>query len=139
MPAASVSAADGERAWQFRAAPSEARLTAYGQVESLWPVPGSVLVDQGLAYVAAGRHPMADGGVRVCALKVRTGEAVWEKPVNSLVLSNWYGPLLPPLKKYVGYDFEPIDILVKDGASVAMSRWRFEPQHGDFALELASA
>lgn len=134
-----LSAADGELAWQFRAAPSEARITAYGQMESLWPVPGSVLVDQGLAYVAAGRHPMADGGVRVCALKVRTGEAVWEQPVNSLVLSNWYGPLLPPLKKYVGCDFEPIDLLVKDGAAVAMSRWRFHPERGDVTLELTSA
>ena len=130
-------ATDGELAWRFRAAPQEARIMAYGQMESLWPVPGSVLVDQGVAYLAAGRHPMCDGGLRVLALNTRNGELLWEKTVDDLTMTNWYSPMLPNKKK-VGLDFEPIDMLVKDGDTVAMSRWQFNPKNGDFRLHLAN-
>src|SRR5204863_6566896 len=67
-------ASDGVLAWRPRVAPREGRIMAYGQLESPWPVVSSILVDGGLAYVAAGRHPTADGGVRVLALRPRTGE-----------------------------------------------------------------
>ncbi|HEX7900532.1 MAG TPA: PQQ-binding-like beta-propeller repeat protein, partial [Planctomycetota bacterium] len=65
--------ADGALAWRLRLAPVEARLPAWGQLESPWPVVGSVLVDGGVGYAAAGRHPSADGGVKVVAFKPRTG------------------------------------------------------------------
>ena len=132
-----LSTADGELVWKFRAAPQEARIMAYGQMESLWPVPGSVLVDQGVGYVAAGRHPMSDGGVYVYALQARTGRVVWEKVLTDLSLTNWYSPMLNARQK-VGFDFEPMDLLVKDGDTVAMSRWRFQPDNGKYELQLAS-
>jgi hypothetical protein len=47
---------------------------AYGQMESPWPVPGSVLVENGAAFFAAGRHPNAEDGVHVCAVRVETGQ-----------------------------------------------------------------
>ena len=133
-----LDATDGELVWRFRTAPQEARIMAYGQMESPWPVPGSVLVDGGVAYVSAGRHPMSDGGVHVLALKPRTGQIVWEKTVDELVLKRWYDMRLPNKKK-VGLDFEPMDMLVKDGEAVAMSRWRFNRRNGSFKLDLASA
>src|SRR6185503_16478350 len=134
-----VRAADGVLAWRLRAAPREGRILAYGQLESPWPVVSSVLVDGGLAYVAAGRHPTADGGVRVLAIKPRTGEIAWEKSVDNLdAIKNWYGPTLPNSKVKVGVDFEPVDLLVRDGDKVAMSRWRFSPADGDFSLALNS-
>lgn len=129
--------ASGELAWKFRAAPVERRIMAYGQMESLWPVPGSVLVDSGVAYFAAGRHPMSDGGVFVYALQPRTGKVVWEKELTDLTLTNWYSPMLTAKQK-IGLDFEPMDMLVKDGDSVAMSRWRFNPQNGSYQLQLGS-
>ncbi|NQT13469.1 MAG: PQQ-binding-like beta-propeller repeat protein, partial [Planctomycetes bacterium] len=46
---------DGELAWRFRAAPEERRIMAFGQLESAWPVHGSVLVLDGEVYCVAGR------------------------------------------------------------------------------------
>jgi len=70
---------DGELVWRRRVAPRDRRVFAYEQLESVWPVHGSVLVDDTLsdgkpvAYVAAGRSPRMDGGVRLVALEARTG------------------------------------------------------------------
>jgi hypothetical protein len=100
-------------------------------------VVSSVLVDGGLAYVAAGRHPTADGGVRVLAIKPRTGDVVWEKVVDNLdAIKNWYGPTLPGSKVKTGVDFEPVDMLVRDGDLISMSRWQFSPSDGAFKLAL---
>jgi len=145
-----VRAASGELAWRFRAAPVEARLMAYGQLESPWPAVGSVLVDGGVAYAAAGRHPSSDGGVKVLALKARTGELVWEKSVDHLnEIKQWYGGTLPgsappavpgrppPRGVKIGVDFEPVDMLVRDGDAIAMSRWTFNPADGAFKMQMA--
>ena len=45
-------AADGALIWRFRAAPVDRRLVAFEQVESAWPVHGSVLVDNGADAMA---------------------------------------------------------------------------------------
>ena len=47
-------ATDGTLAWRYRAAPLDRRLVAYEQVESVWPVHGSVLVRDGQVYAVAG-------------------------------------------------------------------------------------
>ena len=131
-----LSAATGELAWRFRAAPQERRIAVYSQMESPWPVPGSILVDQGVAYFAAGRHPASDGGVHVYALNPKTGEQLWEKVVTDSGVKRWYGETLLGLKRKVGVDYEPMDMLVKDGENVAMSRWQFAPTSGEFKLAL---
>ncbi|MBI5394417.1 MAG: PQQ-binding-like beta-propeller repeat protein [Verrucomicrobia bacterium] len=133
-----VDLADGRLAWRFRAAPQEARIAVYGQMESPWPVAGSVLIEDGVAYAAAGRHPASDGGVRVCALRVGDGGLLWEKSVTDMGVTNWYSGLLPNSKRKVGLDFEPVDLLARDGDRIAMSRWRFEPGSGEMALALSS-
>ncbi|MCX6906923.1 MAG: PQQ-binding-like beta-propeller repeat protein [Verrucomicrobia bacterium] len=130
--------ADGQLVWRFRAAPQETRVAVYGQMESLWPVAGSVLVEDGVAYAAAGRHPSADGGVRVSALRVRDGKLLWEKTVTDLGVANWYSGLLPKTNQKIGYDYEPVDLLARDGDRVAMSRWRFDPKSGAMNLAVAS-
>ena len=48
-------ASDGKLAWRFRAGPEDRRVVAYGQLESVWPVHGSVLVQDDSVYFAAGR------------------------------------------------------------------------------------
>lgn len=132
-----LDAADGSLVWKTRAAPADTKIPAYGQLESLWPVPGSVLVLGDLAYAAAGRHPMCDGGVQVVALRVETGETVWRRALTDVPLTKWYGPKLSTDNKVkVGLDFEPVDLLVRDGDKVAMSRWRFDPVTGEGGLEL---
>lgn len=72
-------ASDGSLAWRFRAAPRDCRIFSYEQLESAWPVCGSVLVDEDLSggaatvYFAAGRSTFLDGGVRMYALDVKSG------------------------------------------------------------------
>ncbi|MBN2450897.1 MAG: PQQ-binding-like beta-propeller repeat protein [Lentisphaeria bacterium] len=67
-------AGDGELVWSFRAAPADRLIGAFGQLESAWPVHGSVLVLDGVAYCAAGRTSQLDGGIRVYGLDAVTGE-----------------------------------------------------------------
>ncbi|NQT88418.1 PQQ-binding-like beta-propeller repeat protein, partial [bacterium] len=71
-------AADGELAWRFRAAPAERYVVAFGQVESAWPVHGSVLVMNDVAYVTAGRSSFLDGGIFLYGLDPATGKILCE-------------------------------------------------------------
>ena len=75
-------ASDGAVVWRFRAAPRDRRIFADGQLESVWPVHGSVLVDdvsaggEPRAYVAAGRSAFTDGGIALHALELKTGRVL---------------------------------------------------------------
>jgi len=80
-------AADGELAWRFRAAPGERRIIVCGQLESAWPVHGSVLVQDGVAYCAAGRSSFLDGGIWMYGLEAATGK-VLEGARSDLLVSD---------------------------------------------------
>ncbi|MHC4401407.1 MAG: outer membrane protein assembly factor BamB family protein [Planctomycetota bacterium] len=73
-------AADGRLVWRFRAAPEDRRLVETGQVASVWPVHGSVLIENGGVYLAAGRSSFLDDGMVLYKLDLETGEALVEKP-----------------------------------------------------------
>ena len=45
-----LDAAKGELAWRFRAAPTDMRISAFGQVESAWPAFGSLIVQDDKVY-----------------------------------------------------------------------------------------
>jgi outer membrane protein assembly factor BamB len=76
-------ASDGALVWRSRAAPQARRVVSYGQLESAWPVHGSVLVTDGVAAVAAGRSSYLDGGIHLCRFDVKTGTLLSDTPVNS--------------------------------------------------------
>jgi len=65
---------NGQLAWRFRAAPGVRRIGAFGRLESPWPVHGSVLIENGIAYFAAGTSSFLDGGISVCGVDAVTGE-----------------------------------------------------------------
>ena len=65
---------DGQLIWRFRAAPQDRLAVAYGQVESVWPVTGSVLIHDGSVYCTAGRSSYLDGGMYLYRLDPETGE-----------------------------------------------------------------
>jgi len=67
---------DAELVWRFLAARADVRAVAYDQVESLWPVHGSVLVVDGVAYCSAGRSTWIDGGIDLYALDPATGKVL---------------------------------------------------------------
>ena len=75
-------ASDGALVWRFCAAVRDRRLFAYGQIESVWPVHGSVLVDSRKVYFAAGRSSEFDGGIRLQALDLKSGKVVAKTDVS---------------------------------------------------------
>jgi len=89
-------AVDGVLAWRFRAAPMDRRLVAWEQLESVWPVHGSVLVKDGVLYCTAGRNMFMDGGIRFIRLDPATGNLIGETvmddidPVSGLELHEAY-------------------------------------------------
>jgi outer membrane protein assembly factor BamB len=108
-----LDAASGELAWRFQAAPNPRRIMAFGQVESPWPVHGTVLIWNALAYVAAGRSTLIDGGAHFYALRPRTGEVVHHAAVRQPP---------PDLSREIGEHFamdgSNIDVLTTDGTHI---------------------
>ena len=71
-------AADGELAWRYRAAPADRRMMSFEQMESVWPVSGSVLIRDGVVHAVAGRAMWLDGGLRLVRLDAATGGMLTE-------------------------------------------------------------
>jgi hypothetical protein len=69
--------------WRFKDLPDKL-IGAFGQLESAWPVNGSVLVKDGIAYFAAGRSTFLDGGIFVYGVDVKTGRLIHDNHI--------YGP-----------------------------------------------
>jgi outer membrane protein assembly factor BamB len=69
-------ATTGRRLWRFRAAPAERKIPVYGALLSTWPASSGVLVEDGIAYVAAGI--VNYDGTYVYALDAATGEIKWQ-------------------------------------------------------------
>lgn len=67
-------AKDGALIWKFQAAPSRLSHGAWEMMESVWPVHGSVLVENGLVSFIAGRSCFLDGGLWFYRLDAKTGE-----------------------------------------------------------------
>ncbi|NUQ60953.1 MAG: PQQ-binding-like beta-propeller repeat protein [Pirellulales bacterium] len=70
-----LEAATGKRLWRFRAAPADRIIPVYGSLRSTWPVASGVLVEDGVAYAAAGIANY--DGTHVYALDARTGKLRW--------------------------------------------------------------
>jgi len=71
-----LEAATGQLLWRFRAAPVERRIMVYGSLCSTWPVNTGVLVEDGVAYAAAGIIDY--DGTYVYALDAVTGKIKWQ-------------------------------------------------------------
>ena len=74
-----VRANDGRLAWKFLAAPYERNIVAFSQIESSWPLLGSLVVHEGLLVAVAGHHPMANGGIHLYGLDPLTGQLKWRR------------------------------------------------------------
>ena len=93
---------DGRLAWRLRAAPAERRIAAFGQLESAWPVFGSILVHAGVASFSAGHHANAEGGIQVYGVEPATGKVLWRNaPTYEIV--NDVLQITPKGNVYLGY------------------------------------
>lgn len=75
-----LEAVTGRMLWRFRAAPAERRIMVYGSLCSTWPVNSGVLVEDGIAYAAAGIIDC--DGTYVYALDGATGGLKWQNNMS---------------------------------------------------------
>ncbi len=116
---------DGRLIWRFRAGPARRLVVSYGQVESAWPVHGSVLLHEGTVYFGAGRSSYLDGGMAVYRLDLATGRQLSKThlydrdPVTGAQFKD---------RTKDDYDMPGglLDILSCDGSSVYMGEMRFD-------------
>jgi outer membrane protein assembly factor BamB len=66
----------GALVWRFFASPTTERLVAYGQLESRWPLFGSLTVDDNGLLAVAGRHNDTDAGLWWWRLDPKSGQAL---------------------------------------------------------------
>jgi len=126
-------AADGQLVWRFRAAPMDQRLTAFEQIESVWPVPGSVLVQDDVLYCVAGRSMFLDGGLTLWRLEPKTGRVLSETVLDDSDSKSDQG-----LQSYVSWLNMPTglpDILSCDGRYVYMRSQPFKLDGSRLPLE----
>jgi outer membrane protein assembly factor BamB len=118
-------ASDGALAWRFRAAPSDERIIAFGQLESPWRVHGSVLVEKGVAYCTAGRSTKLDGGIYLYGLDPATGKVVHENRLDSWsrTRTDAEGKLFIPAYHIEG---SHSDILVSEGGSIYLGQYKLD-------------
>jgi hypothetical protein len=121
----SLRSSDGALAWKFRAAPIDQRLIAFGQLESVWPVHGSVLIRDDVLYAVAGRSMFLDGGLRFWRLNPHTGEALSET-----ILDEKEEATGKDVQDFVSWLNMPVglpDVLSADSAYIYMRSQPFNP------------
>jgi outer membrane protein assembly factor BamB len=115
-------AADGVLAWRFQAAPYHRLVASFGQLESTWPVHGSVLIQDGTLYASAGRNTYLDEGIVLYKLNPHTGAVLQKRVVSSLD---------PTTDKQLGpearFDMDGVhtDLLSGHGDTLFMKQMRF--------------
>jgi len=131
-----VRATDGALAWRFRDLPDR-MIGAFQQVESAWPVKGSILIGKAptaapsgtkrAAYFAAGRSSFLDGGIRLYALDPVTGEVLARRRL--------YGPFAEDTGfPATGNQGSRTDVLSTDGQRLYMRHKAFNLDLSDAAL-----
>lgn len=119
----SVGAADGALAWRFRAAPAERLVGVHGQLESIWPVHGAVLIQNGTLYATAGRSSYLDGGIVLYRLDPATGQELSKTVLYHLNPDT--GEQLVPEARF-NMEGTTNDILSGDGELVFLKYFTFD-------------
>jgi len=129
-----VRASDGELGWRFLAAPTDQRIGSFDQIESTWPVHGSILVTGGIAYCTAGRSTYLDGGIRVWGLNPATGEilhkGLLEGPHRSIEGERDMAFFLLGANS---------DVLVSEGGYIYMRQKKMTPDLKEIKIDVLSS
>lgn len=118
-----VRAQDGELAWRFQAAPERRLISSYGQLESVWPAHGSVLIQNDLLYTSAGRNTYLDDGITLYTLDPVTGQVL-----HKSVVYNFDPQTGAQLGPEAAFDMDGVntDILSGDGENIFMKQECFD-------------
>jgi outer membrane protein assembly factor BamB len=135
-------ASDGAVVWQFFAAPAQRQIIDLDQLESVWPVHGSIMVEGGTAYFAAGRSSYLDGGIRLYGLDPETGKVKYSSLLkNDHPTERGFDPNEltkiaqnatdrktfedPDLSDAFSMEGNITDVFVSDGTDIYMRHMRF--------------
>ena len=140
-----LKADDGRLIWRYRVAPLDRRAMAFEQLESLWPVHGSVLIRNNVVWAVAGRSNFLDGGLRLLRLDLESGKKLSETIMDETnpETGNNMQEKLQILQMPVGLP----DILSADDRFVYMRSQKFDlegnrleigPISGDFVKQGSS-
>jgi outer membrane protein assembly factor BamB len=132
-----LAAEDGALVWRFRAAPMDEQIMSFEQLESVWPVHGSVLIEDDVLYFAAGRSMFLDGGVHFWRLEPKTGRVL-----SHTVLNDRERQTGRDIQSYVSWLNMPAampDILSSDGRLVYMRSQPFNLDGTRLPLEAMPA
>ena len=119
-------ASDGKLAWRFRGLP-ERMICAYGQLESAWPVCGSILVKDDVAYFAAGRNSFMDGGIFLYGLDPKTGRVVHQRRMYGPYGPDGFPIITSKISSGMGIDGFKNDIFFTDGQLLYLRQQAFKP------------
>jgi len=120
-----VRASDGVLAWRFRGLPDRT-ICAYEQVESAWPVCGSVSVKDGIAYFAAGRNSFLDGGIFLYGLDPQTGRVIHNRRMYGPYNEEGFPVITSQIASGTGLDGFKSDIFLADGELLYLRQQAFK-------------
>ena len=122
-----VRTSDGALVWRYRAY-HEQQLCAFEQLESVWPVPGSVLVENDKVSFLTGRSVFLDGGLHFFTLDAKTGKTLIEQTYDRVdpETGGDFQTRLKNLQMPVGLN----DILVSDGKWTYLRSQRIKKEDG---------
>ena len=112
---------NGKLIWSLRGGPTDLRIGANSQIESAWPISGSVLIDKGIVYFSAGRSSHLDGGINMIAANASTGKIIHEKILSGPTYNT--GNLEQNYRLPMGW---VADILFKEKNFICMRTTRFD-------------
>jgi outer membrane protein assembly factor BamB len=119
-------AGDGAIVWRYLVAPQDRQNVFYQRLESVWPLHGSVLIQDDTVYALAGRNMFFDGGMRLVLLEPATG-----KVISETVLDENDPATGKNLQTLINTKYMPVandDILSSDGERVYMQEQNFDMQ-----------
>ncbi len=116
--------ADGALAWRYRVAPADRQIVSCRQLESSWPVHGSVLIVKDVLYALAGRNLFFDGGMRLVRLDPGTGKLLSEKTLDEKDPAT--GKHLQTLIQHKVMPVANADIFSSDGERLYMQEQNFD-------------
>ncbi|MBT3200558.1 MAG: PQQ-binding-like beta-propeller repeat protein [Phycisphaerales bacterium] len=114
----------GKLVWKRRIAPASLSLFDHGQPASIWPLSGSVLVQDGKVYCLAGRSSFLDGGMRLTVVDAASGAVLKTNVMDHLDPDNG-----KDMHQHVAMQNLPVslpDLLSSDGKNLYMRTQQFD-------------
>lgn len=133
-----LDAATGDLLWRFKAAPYDRQMVSHNQLESTWPLFGSLSVVDGVVMASAGRHPETNGGIHVYGLEPATGKQLWKRTIHHDREPGKLGGKIPDegitTRRY-GYNANTVlnELFISDGKLAGITGLILEPKTGEIA------